>query len=573
MRLRQRCYFWLQAKVRYRNPMKIIIPMSGFGERFRKAGYTVPKPLIEVDGKPIIAHVVDLFPGESDFLFICNREHLDDPQYGMRETLLRYCPTGQVVGIEPHRLGPVHAVLQVIDLIDDGAPVVVNYCDFACYWDWKHFKRFVTECECDGAIPAYRGFHPHSLGTMNYAYMREAGGWMLDIQEKQPFTENRMSEYASTGTYYFASGRLLKKAFSEARAQDLTVNGELYASLAYKPLLASGSHIAVYEVQHFMQWGTPEDLSEYRMWTNAFRRLVNPKYSSSAATAGTIVVPMAGLGERFTREGYSTPKPLIPVSGRPMVVQAALDLPASREQIFVLRRQMPGFERLELELKNAFPAATTVILDEPTDGQARTAMIGWQAASAESRAEPLTIGPCDNGALYHAKALERLITEPETDVIVWVTRGYANALRNPRMYGWVACEGDRVVGVSVKTPLAHPETDPIITGTFTFRRGVDFERAFRRMVDREARINGEYYVDTCIEDAVALGLTVKTFEIESYLCWGTPNDLRTFEYWQSCFDKWSGHPYDLEKDARVPADAVPALRERYRRMVPVPPRA
>ena len=59
--------------------MQIIIPMSGFGERFRRAGYQVPKPLIEIDGKPIIAHGVDMFPGEQDFLFICNNQHLGNP--------------------------------------------------------------------------------------------------------------------------------------------------------------------------------------------------------------------------------------------------------------------------------------------------------------------------------------------------------------------------------------------------------------------------------------------------------------------------------------------------------------
>ena len=52
--------------------------MSGFGERFRKAGYDVPKPLIEVDGKPVIQHVVEMFPGEKDIVFICNKDHLQE---------------------------------------------------------------------------------------------------------------------------------------------------------------------------------------------------------------------------------------------------------------------------------------------------------------------------------------------------------------------------------------------------------------------------------------------------------------------------------------------------------------
>ena len=58
--------------------MQIIIPMSGFGERFRQAGYRMPKPLIEINGKPIIAHVLDLVPDERNFIFICDQDHLDN---------------------------------------------------------------------------------------------------------------------------------------------------------------------------------------------------------------------------------------------------------------------------------------------------------------------------------------------------------------------------------------------------------------------------------------------------------------------------------------------------------------
>ncbi|MEW5755401.1 MAG: hypothetical protein AB1810_03795 [Pseudomonadota bacterium] len=68
-----------------------VVAMSGFGERFRKAGYTVPKPLIEIDGKPIIAHVIDMFPGEKNFVFVCNQDHLDNPGYKMREISYEYC--------------------------------------------------------------------------------------------------------------------------------------------------------------------------------------------------------------------------------------------------------------------------------------------------------------------------------------------------------------------------------------------------------------------------------------------------------------------------------------------------
>ena len=193
--------------------MQIVIPMSGFGERFRRAGYSVPKPLIPVEGKPIVAHVIDLFPGETDFVFICNQDHLDDPAFRMAETLRRYCPTGRIVGIPAHKTGPIGAVLRAREYIRPDDPVVVNYCDFTCYWDWNDFKTFVAETGCAGAVPAYRGFHPHSMGSTFYAYIREENLWMRGIQEKKPFTDQPLDEFASSGTYYFDSGKLCLGAF------------------------------------------------------------------------------------------------------------------------------------------------------------------------------------------------------------------------------------------------------------------------------------------------------------------------------------------------------------------------
>ena len=58
--------------------MQLIIPMSGIGQRFIDCGYKNPKPLIEVDGKPIIKHVVELFPSVTDISFVCNKKHLDE---------------------------------------------------------------------------------------------------------------------------------------------------------------------------------------------------------------------------------------------------------------------------------------------------------------------------------------------------------------------------------------------------------------------------------------------------------------------------------------------------------------
>ena len=180
--------------------MKIIIPMSGTGKRFVAAGYTVPKPLIKVDGIPIIKHVMDLFPGETDIHCICNRNHIETTD--MRLVLESYGATVHV--IEPHTLGPVYATLQIAQLIADDEEVIISYCDYGTVWNYSAFLTHVRETNVDGAIAAYRGFHPHMLGTDNYAFLRLfEDGSVAEVREKESFTENRMEEYASNGTYYF----------------------------------------------------------------------------------------------------------------------------------------------------------------------------------------------------------------------------------------------------------------------------------------------------------------------------------------------------------------------------------
>ena len=137
----------------------------------------------------------------------------------------------------------------------------------------------------------------------------------------------------------------------------------------------------------------------------------------------------------------------------------------------------------------------------------------------------------------------------DVDIIIWGARGYPGAIRSPKMYGWIDVDNkDMVKSVSVKTPLSDPFKDPIIVGTFTFKKLEYFINSYYSMKDRNAKINDEFYVDTLINDAIKLGYRCAFFEVDRYICWGTPNDLRTFEYWQSCFNSWDNHPYKTVKD-------------------------
>lgn len=250
--------------------MKIVIPMSGTGDRFIKAGYKEIKPLIQVDGKAIIEHVINMFPDEEDFIFICNEEHLETTN--IAQVLTKAKPKGKIVSIAPHKLGPVYAVLKAADLITDGEPVIVNYCDFCVRWDYQDFKKTVFSNKCDGCVTAYKGFHPHLLWDGFYAGIRaDEDNNMLEIREKHCFTESKMDSFHSSGTYYFSKGAYIKRYFQMLMDKDINIKGEYYVSMPYQLMKEDKLNIYVYELEYFLQWGTPEDLEEYLYFSDYFR--------------------------------------------------------------------------------------------------------------------------------------------------------------------------------------------------------------------------------------------------------------------------------------------------------------
>ncbi|MEA2020025.1 MAG: NTP transferase domain-containing protein [Campylobacterota bacterium] len=541
--------------------MHIIVPMSGIGKRFIDAGYKDPKPLVVVDGKPIIEHVCDLFPTEDKFTFICNAKHLAETN--MKEVLLSIKPNANVVEIPNHKLGPVYAVSLVEEYIEDEEEIIVNYCDFGTYWDYDDFLKHTRNRDADGAIPSYKGFHPHMLGNTNYAFMRDKNQWMLEIKEKEPFTDNRMEEYASNGTYYFKKGSYVKKYFKELMDKDINLKGEFYVSLIYNLLIEDGLKVSIYDIQHMLQWGTPQDVEEYNTWSKYFRDAIEEKVKPQANENSITLIPLAGRGSRFAKVGYKNPKPLIDVSGKPMIIQAANSLPNSEKQIFVTLQEHLDNYPLQDTLKKEYSDCKIVAIDEVTEGQAITCSLGLKDTDINSS---LLVAATDNGMIYDKEKYQKLIEDESIDAIIFTFRNHISSKNNPQMYGWVKTDNtNNAKGVSVKVPISDdPYNDHAIVGTFWFKKVEYFNKALENLLAKDIKVNGEYYVDSLMGELIELGLNVKVFEVEDYICWGTPDDYETFVYWQSFFHKVDWHPYSLENDITVNQDKLKELDKQYR---------
>ena len=540
--------------------MHIIIPMSGIGKRFIEAGYKAPKPLIRVDEKTIIEHVCNLFPDENKFTFICNSKHLSDTN--IKQVLQSIKPNANIIEIPNHKKGPVYAVSLVNEVIENDEEVIISYCDFGTYWDYKNFLKHTRDRNADGAIVAYKGFHPHMLGNTNYAFMQDKKQWMLKIKEKEPFTNNRMQEYASNGIYYFKKGSHVKKFFQKLIDNNINLKGEYYVSLVYNLLVSNDFKVSIYEIQHMLQWGAPQDLEEYNMWSKYFSNILEQKKKLPPKIKSITLIPLAGKGSRFSTLGYKKPKPLLEVSGKPMIIQAVNSLPQSQKLIFVALKEHLQNYPLKKVLKDEFIKPKIVSLENVMQGQAITCSLGLKDEDINSS---LLIAATDNGMIYDQNKYQKLIEDKNVDAIIFTFRNHVSSKSNPQMYGWVKTDNkNNAIGVSVKVPISKKiHKDHAIVGTFWFKKVEFFNQGLKNLIDKNIKINNEYYVDSLMGELINLGLNVKVFEVDNYLCWGTPNDYETFIYWQSFFHKAQWHPYNLQKDSTVNKEKIETLKKKY----------
>ena len=460
----------------------------------------------------------------------------------MENILKSFCPYGKIYEVPVEgRQGPVHAVSLIFENVNDEDEVIVSYCDYGTEWNYEEFLKDTRSRNADGAISCYRGFHPHMLGTDNYAFLKEkeeGSRWMDKIQEKQPFTDNRMEEYASNGTYYFKTGAIMKKYFQKLMDLKKTINNEYYVSMVYNLLINDGLNVNIFEIKKMLQWGTPYDLEIYNNWSNYFKKMNQNQNEYEDKYNTTLILPMAGAGSRFSKKGYTHPKPLIDVNGKPMIIQAVNCLPKTTHHVFICQEEHVSSYPIIENINKYYPNADIHGIDHITEGQACTCEIGITKSNINMET-PILISACDNGVYYNKEEYNKMLEDDNVDVIVWTFRNEPTSKNNPNMYAWIETDSNNfITNVSCKNfdnKKHNIKTSHVIIGTMFFRKAKYFIDGLKENYKENIRSNNEYYVDDVINQNVKKGLKVKVFEVEHYICWGTPDDYETYNYWKDYF--------------------------------------
>jgi dTDP-glucose pyrophosphorylase len=232
---------------------------------------------------------------------------------------------------------------------------------------------------------------------------------------------------------------------------------------------------------------------------------------------------MAGEGKRFKEAGYTIPKPLIEVDGKPMVIKSLQSLPKASKNILIVRKEHLNIEDFKSLLNNYFENVIVIEIDYLTEGQASTCLL---SESYVPRNAILNIGACDIGFKYNMhKYIETL---DRFDSFIWTYNNNPNVLKNPEMYGWVKTKtnSNEVEHVSCKKPISDKLLlDQVVSGTFTFKNSDLFFEGIKKMISKNDRVNGEFYLDNIFNH-----LTNKSsvFKVEKYFSWGTPNELNNY---------------------------------------------
>lgn len=225
----------------------ILIPMAGLGSRFADAGYAKPKPLIDVNGVPMIKAVVDSLGIDGHYIFIVQKKH--SVQYHLLDALDSIAPGCSIVEIDGLTDGAARTTLAASHLIDNDRPLIIANSDQIVKWQGQIFSKLVSDWN---VVALFEADDP------KWSFAKIEDNLITEVAEKKVISSN-----ASVGIYGWAKGSDYVKYAKLMIARDIRTNNEFYIAPVYNGAIADGQKVHPFFVEKMHGVGTPEDLNNY----------------------------------------------------------------------------------------------------------------------------------------------------------------------------------------------------------------------------------------------------------------------------------------------------------------------
>jgi HAD superfamily hydrolase (TIGR01509 family) len=231
--------------------MNVVIPMAGAGSRFAAAGYTFPKPLIEVNGKPMIQVVVENLNVDAHFIYLVQKDHYE--KYNLKQLLNLITPGCDIIQIDGLTEGAACTTLLAKELINNDESLLMANSDQFVEWNSNECLYAFTADSVDGGIVTFEATHP----KWSFAKLGD-DGFVSEVAEKNP-----ISNIATVGIYYWKHGSDYVKYAEQMIEKNIRTNNEFYVCPVFNEAIADGKKIRAKNIAKMWGIGTPEDLNYF----------------------------------------------------------------------------------------------------------------------------------------------------------------------------------------------------------------------------------------------------------------------------------------------------------------------
>ena len=233
------------------NKMNVLIPMAGAGKRFFDAGYIFPKPLIEVDNKPMIQWVIESLNLNANYIFIIQKEH--QKKYNISSVLRILKPNCKIIELDQITEGAACTTLLAKKFINNSNPLIIANSDQYIRWNSSKAIYDFNSKNLDGAILTFEAIHP------KWSYAKcDKDGFVSEVAEKKVISKN-----ATVGVYYWKHGSDYVKSAEEMINKNIRVNNEFYVCPVYNEFISKNKKVKIHNVEEMWGLGTPEDLNNF----------------------------------------------------------------------------------------------------------------------------------------------------------------------------------------------------------------------------------------------------------------------------------------------------------------------
>jgi capsule biosynthesis phosphatase len=248
-----------------------------------------------------------------------------------------------------------------------------------------------------------------------------------------------------------------------------------------------------------------------------------------------IIIPIGGIGKRFTDEGYSLPKPLIRSLGQSIIFRNIQSLNIRKEDIvYVVYRDELKSVNFESLLKNKFPKIIFkfISIKNDTRGASETVLYALDKMNNEELQKEIIVIDSDN--IYNDNILDNVRNKKQNTIFFKKDQSI-----NP-IFSYIEIdENFKVISIKEKEKIS----DNACIGAYAFSSGVVLKKTIQSVIQENIKQKNEFYISNLYEFLIHKNVEVFSIEVESYHSLGTPNQLRSFsssfdnsEKLRFCFD-------------------------------------